>query len=128
MSKWTIDTLKEHFQILLKSNEKKIKQKFKSLQRAVGKAETASDKRFESVNEFRNTLADQSRTFIPRIEAESRFNSLERQIIDLKTELEKVKNIKAGSQVVWAYVIAAVSLMVAISGGIITFYTNFVKH
>lgn len=37
-----------------------------SADRAVAKAEAASEKRFESVNEFRGTLSDQVRLFIPR--------------------------------------------------------------
>lgn len=39
---------------------------------AVAKAEAAADRRFESVNEFRGQLADQSRTFITRDESLSR--------------------------------------------------------
>ena len=35
---------------------------------AVAKAEVASDKRFESVNEFRGQLKDQATTFMPRTE------------------------------------------------------------
>src|SRR6186713_1573425 len=38
--------------------------------RAVAKAEAAAEKRFESQNEFRGTLTDQARTFMPRTEAE----------------------------------------------------------
>jgi hypothetical protein len=37
---------------------------------AVNKAEVAAEKRFESVNEFRATLADQQRTLMPRAEVE----------------------------------------------------------
>ena len=37
-------------------------------EKAVIKAETAAEKRFESVNEFRNTLKDQQATLLPRAE------------------------------------------------------------
>lgn len=44
--------------------------------RAVSKVETANEKRFESVNEFRGQLADQAVTFMPRNEANIRFDGL----------------------------------------------------
>lgn len=42
-----------------------------SSDKATSKAETANEKRFESVNEFRAQLTDQARTFMPRAEAEA---------------------------------------------------------
>lgn len=39
-------------------------------EKAIGKAEASTEKRFESVNEFRAQLNDQVNTFIPRKEAE----------------------------------------------------------
>jgi hypothetical protein len=40
--------------------------------KAVLKAENATEKRFEGVNEFRAQLTDQANTFMPRLEAEQR--------------------------------------------------------
>ena len=34
----------------------------------MSKAETATEKRFESVNEFRQTLSDQTRSFVSKVE------------------------------------------------------------
>jgi ABC-type transporter Mla subunit MlaD len=48
--------------------------------RAVAKAETASEKRFESVNEFRGSLADSARLLMPRSEVEQIVKSLEGKI------------------------------------------------
>jgi hypothetical protein len=84
-SEWTINTLKEHYDTLL--NERKEAQ-----QRAIDAAflaakelnaqaleaandrfaafVAATDKRFESVNEFRGTLSDQAATLLPRTEYE----------------------------------------------------------
>lgn len=39
---------------------------------AVDKAELASQRRFEAVNEFRAQLSDQATTFMPRLESEQR--------------------------------------------------------
>jgi hypothetical protein len=46
-------------------------------QRAVEKAEVASEKRFEAVNEFRATLQDQTNTFITRNEINPVIKALE---------------------------------------------------
>jgi hypothetical protein len=54
-------------------------------EKATSKAEAAADKRFESVNEFRQTLTDQTGTFLPRSEAEARMTALSEKIDDLKT-------------------------------------------
>jgi hypothetical protein len=47
---------------------------------AVNKAEIATEKRFDSVNEFRGTLSDQARTLLPRMEGEAKFIALEEKI------------------------------------------------
>lgn len=52
--------------------------------RAINKAETAYDKRFESVNEFRLTLSDQTKTLVPRTEFDQLAKSLTEKIDDLK--------------------------------------------
>lgn len=43
--------------------------------KAINKAEVATEKRFEGVNEFRAQLADQATSFIPRTEAEARISA-----------------------------------------------------
>lgn len=51
--------------------------------RAVTKAELATEKRFESVNEFRGTLDNQQRTLIPRSEVGVMVQGLEEKISNL---------------------------------------------
>jgi hypothetical protein len=53
--------------------------------RAVAKAEAASERRFESVNEFRATLADQATQLMPRAEAEARILALADKLSELTT-------------------------------------------
>ena len=55
MNKERFAAAKERVEMALVSSEK-----------AITKAEAASDKRFDSVNEFRKTLSDIVATFIPR--------------------------------------------------------------
>lgn len=60
-----------------------------SSEKAVGKAELATEKRFDAVNEFRGQLKDQAATLMPRAEVDTRFNAL----------AEKIESIKTGSVV-----------------------------
>lgn len=112
-SQWTISTLKEHYDYVLKERDEKINQKFTSLELAVLKAEQATEKRFESVNEFRAQLTDQSRTFIARTEYEAGYIELTKQVEDLKTRIDKADNLKTGGGQIWAYVVSGVSLLFA---------------
>jgi hypothetical protein len=61
---------------LIDSQSDKVALALNSSDKAVLKAETATEKRFEGVNEFRQQLADQAGTFIPRKEAEQRMETL----------------------------------------------------
>jgi hypothetical protein len=86
VSEWTVDTLKEHYDTLL-SERKEAQQRAidsallaakelnaQALQAANERFAAfvaATDKRFESVNEFRGTLSDQATTLLPRAEYES---------------------------------------------------------
>ncbi len=79
VSGWTVDTLHNHISDLMRAADKRYEQRFDaqekavkdalaSADRAVNKAETASEKRLDSVNEFRKTLSDQTGTFLTRAE------------------------------------------------------------
>lgn len=59
---------------------------------AVNKAEGASEKRFESVNEFRAQLNDQNKTFATR----SDFDNLKEQLNEVKLAQSKSDNKDAG--------------------------------
>jgi signal recognition particle GTPase len=110
-------SLKEYIESILAEREKQADQKFQSLAMAVSKAEVATEKRFESVNEFRATLTDQQRTFIPRAEYESAHKALTQTVTDAKERLDKIENMKQGGQNIWI-------ILVGVSGfvmGIISF-------
>jgi hypothetical protein len=55
---------------------------------AVVKAEQASERRFESVNEFRAQLGDVIRTFMPRAEVEARADANAARITELGRQLD----------------------------------------
>jgi hypothetical protein len=79
--------------------------------RAVLKAELASDKRFEGVNEFRGTLADQQRTLMPRSEVEVIVKALNEKIAKLETLSVANTSESIGIRGGWGY---AVGLLGAI--------------
>jgi DNA-binding SARP family transcriptional activator len=64
--------------------------------RAVSKAELAAEKRFESVNEFRGALSDQTAKLLPRVEADARFSNLEEKI----NRLDKADAGRSGGEIV----------------------------
>lgn len=60
--------------------EKAVATALLSAKEAVNKAETAAERRFASVNEFRAQLGDQAATLMPRVEAEQRIASVAEKI------------------------------------------------
>lgn len=78
---------------------------------AVVKAEMAADKRFESVNEFRQTLSDQATTFMPRMESNARLDAMSEKIALLQSSKDNIAGHGAGVSGVWAMVFGAVGLL-----------------
>jgi len=78
-------------------------------EKAVAKAETANEKRFESVNEFRKTLSDQTASFPSRVELQA----LADRVADLATRLDKAEGRGRG-------VSASVAMMMGLGGLVIT--------
>jgi Fe2+ transport system protein B len=83
-------------------------------EKATMKAEQASEKRFDSVNAFRETLTDQTATFIPRSEAEARLNSISEKVDDLKLGATTTAGRSSGLQSGWGYLLAGVSVIVLV--------------
>ncbi len=102
MSEWTVETLKEHFEALIEEINKRYEQRFLSSENAIEKRDAATEKRFESVNEFRQTLADITSKGIPRVEFENTHKALsekleqavktlESEIASLRQQLNDIK-------------------------------------
>ncbi len=86
-SDWTVDTLRDHVEALLDAADKRYEQRFDAAENAVAKADAASEKRFDGVNEFRAALADQTASLIPRAEAETRLTVLNEKLSELGIEM-----------------------------------------
>jgi hypothetical protein len=111
---WTLKTLR----VLIEANDLRYSQRFAAqsealsaaftaqqnavnaaltaADRAVLKAESASEKRFDAVNEFRASLADQSRLLMPRAESEQASKTLKEQMDKLEKDFRERSNITAG--------------------------------
>jgi hypothetical protein len=77
---WTLETLKVFVIEKFASQERALQAAMASSEKAIIKAEAATEKRFDSVNEFRAQLKDQSLTFITRHEVDQRLSAIEKRL------------------------------------------------
>lgn len=80
-------------------------------EKGVAKAEAASDRRFEGVNEFRQSLNDIQTTLIPRAEADARFQATEDKLDVLRQRIDKSEGAGGGLQKGWTILLGAVTLI-----------------
>jgi acyl-CoA reductase-like NAD-dependent aldehyde dehydrogenase len=106
--------------------------------RAVQKAETSAEKRFEAVNEFRETLADQQRSLMPRAETEALMKAMDAKLeVALKSMQERTdQNAKhlatmedrsLGTSNGWQWAVLVVGLFFSLVG-VLAFVGSLFKH
>jgi len=105
-----ISTVKESISIAMSAADK-----------ATAKAETAMDKRLEGMNEFRNQMGDQQRTFLPRAEYNLGHTNVTDKMDNLEKRLDAIDNKKTGGNIVWAFVISGISFIGMVIGIIYVF-------
>ena len=93
---WNVNTLKSHYDAILK-------EKFESLQRAVNLAEDYYKHKFDSTNEWRETVISMQSEYAKKM-----------QVDLLKERLDKLEARKEGGNIAWAYVISIMGLIIAI--------------
>lgn len=148
VSSWTTDTLKEYTDRRLEDVERSIevalnahdnlvntqidamnntinkdrdsyKQRFDASQTAIDKSEQASEKRFESVNEFRKTLSDQTNSFLPRVEYQAHHSALVDRVTELNDRMNRSEGQASGSQVTTSKLYASIAAVGTIIGIIV---------
>jgi len=98
---WNILSLKEYFEDRLKSiddkhttiregDQRALSAALASSKEAITKAETATENRFSSVNEFRAALSDQTRSFVSRAEWLGVTDAMSK---DIKANLEQTRTL-----------------------------------
>lgn len=116
---------------VLSERDAKLTDKFASLATAINKAEIATEKRFESVNEFRAVLTSQQTTLLPRLEYDaghrnlaelitSNVKTLSDTILTQKERIDKLDNIKQGSSNLWIIIV----VVIGFATGLISFIMN----
>jgi len=79
-----LSEMDRRYQQRFEAQEKAVVAAIAAAEKAVLKAEMASEKRFESVNEFRQAYQDIISTMMPRTEAEQRMSALTEKINELR--------------------------------------------
>ena len=82
---------------------------------ATVKAETAADKRFESVNEFRQTLSDQTNTFVPRPEYTAQHKALEDKVDAVTDRMNLLHGRSSGYSQSWAIFVALITIAILLA-------------
>ncbi len=113
------DRTKERFVAL----DKNIQIAMVAADKAVTKAELATERRFEGVNEFRQTLADQASRLMPRAEYEVQHKALEDTMSTVSSRLAAIEASMANIQgriwaigAIWSIFVVAVSIGVRFIG------------
>lgn len=115
---------REMILMLIAERDRQYDQRFRAQELAVGnaltaakeavtKAEMASEKRFDSVNEFRNSLKDQQQTLATKAEVDVRFRFAEDAIKTLQDSRLKAAGSTEGMTNLWAILFGACSLGIA---------------
>lgn len=98
----------------LEAAEKAVQAALAAQERAVLKAELASDKRFESVNEFRKTLSDQQATFMPKSEAAVTSHAMNMKVAEMREDITKLLAERIGIKGGWGYAVGVAGLVLVI--------------
>lgn len=143
-------SLKEYFERILAEKDAAYAQRFEAQEKAVEaaliaqkeavqKAETAAEKRFDSVNEFRAQLSDQATTFMPRREAESSMRAMTEKYEQLaKTNADNIDALErrqdrnegrsSGLGAGWGYLVGGIGIVGAVIGIIFGFMNTKVER
>lgn len=103
-------TLREYIDVRFEAAENSVAAALSAADRAVAKAEAASERRFDSVNEFRSTLADQARLLMPRSETEQALHAINDKLDTLSARLNQRDDRGSGRGEIWAYLTGAVGI------------------
>jgi hypothetical protein len=110
--------LKTTIDVILSANEK-----------AIAKADAANEKRFDSVNEIRGTMADQATKFISRTEVGQMVKNVEDKTMANVSRLDRIESAKSGRMEGWQLLVAAlgaVGVLIGIISGIALLLHTFV--
>lgn len=109
---WTIGSLKQYFDRIMADSDRSVANALAAAEKAVTKAEVAAEKRFDSVNEFRNALRDQQSTFADKSQTDFRLASIEKR-------LDSNTGRASGHSDVVAWIIAGLAILSSIASPVL---------
>jgi len=118
---WTFDTLYIHVMEISKAAKEGVSAAMAASEKAVLKAETANEKRFDGVNEFRQAMRDQQDTFANKSETNMRLDDVGKRL-DRMTSASEQSSRKASG-----IIMAALGLGWLITTGV-ALLAIFMRH
>jgi ribosome-associated translation inhibitor RaiA len=82
---------------------------------AVTKAETATERRLEALNELRSIVADYQTNLLPRQEANTRFTAIDAAISKLEKAVEKTTGVGVGLSTAGQILLGGVAILAVIA-------------
>jgi len=104
---WTFSSLYKHVMALSEASKEAITAAMNAAKEAGDKADKATEKRFDSVNEFRNAMKDQQATFAAKDETNFRLTAIDKRLAEIDGKSK-------GANDMWGYVVGAVGLLIAL--------------
>jgi len=128
-TEWTLSTLHEHLGQILHERDQRYEQRFADLEKsltvalaasekAILKAESATERRFDAVNEFRATLSDQAQQFVTRAENNAVNLRTTERLDEITGRVTRSEGRGAGLNAGWVYLLAGVAAL----GTIVSIY------
>jgi hypothetical protein len=122
LSNSELDSFKE----LMEERDKRYSQRADSQDKAVAtalatskeailKAETATDKRLEGLNELKGMAQDQAATFARISEVNLRFDAVNKTVEQLSDTIKQKVAATSGMKELWGYIVGAVGVLLAVA-------------
>lgn len=120
VSGWTVDTLHSHVLGLLRESDLRYRDRFEAQEKAITKAEVATNDRLNGMNEFRDQQRDIIALFMPRSEAGADKATTERRLDKLEALADHGSGASQGRDQIIGYLVGAAGLIVAVVTAIVT--------
>ena len=102
------------------AQEKAVAAALAAAKEAVTKAESAAEKRFDSVNEFRNTLKDQQINLMPRSETIALLKALDEKTQSNDVRITQLISRSEGANWLWGVITGVGGLMAGVALAIVS--------
>jgi hypothetical protein len=114
--RWTVDTLKEHYDDVLAERDKALAAALAAQKESARTLADATADRFEGVNEFRGQLTDQAASFLTRAEYQAKHDALLARVDTAESALDKARGMYL--------LLAVIALIMPIIGAVIVIATR----